>query len=273
MSDGSLDTNNSTIFGKGFFIWLLTTFVPLSTLILVMAGYGVTLAVEEMFGIPANHIAASTSDYLQLSSMATVMWFNKILAQLLQTDALWNFYASQWMIMVAVLIMCVGFWFRRELKKWLLQLVGFVCRGSRASVDLTVKNERKFVLVVMVMTLISPALFYFLTALFISVIFLSYSLIPAASVIQTRAFIQTNIIDPKSCAPLRNLYQRQSPSKVGESQTNHAMCIALVKEGKKFAAGRTVVSTSSRIVLLDPKTGKSRLFSLDGMTVESVEQL
>ena len=277
MSNTTSPTSNSRIFNSGFVFWTLTIFVPLSTLVLVLAGYGTTLAVEQMFGIPANQLATSASDYLQLSTVSAVIFFNKVFEVLLKGELIWQIYQENIFQIICGLVVIAILFTRQKIVKL------FQSQPATSTIWTTVKKlrdiskENKILTLSFILISTCPIFLYLIIATMITLIFITYSIVPIIAMGSAKTFIQTNVLSPKLCKPLqRNLITKPNNANKNNSDSKEetfAQCIELRKDGKVVAAGRVIVSTSSRLVLFDPISRKASLHSTEQAVLQSTNEL
>ena len=60
--------------------------MPISTVVLVLLGYGYSLAVESVFGIKAEYVGDSLADYLRLSGYVLMGFIDAVQAALFRLD-------------------------------------------------------------------------------------------------------------------------------------------------------------------------------------------
>ena len=249
-------------------------FVPGSTLALLLLGYGYSQAVSSQFGIDAEQIASSFSDYLQLSAYAVLFLFTRLSDLFGSWETYRRLYADLgWGLVVAVVLVVVGGWwvFRRPMSGYTsaLKKVRDVQRsgGKRWSIA---------IVAAVVGVVVSPALMLVVMLGLMLVIGLVYVLIPSLGFAIGLTALHELVVKPEQCVPLRTRQVRMAPTVSGQGRkdgNDYVHCVALKKDGKEIARGRLVLATSQGVLLFHPITGHVLQMSSAEVSVHPVDSL
>jgi len=244
------------------------TAVTATSLVLILLGYGVSLALETMFGIPHATLFESSFELIDLASVAVM----QSLPAIVEALGKWSTYVDVFKRAISTLgVLFVA---------WLLFAVLLWWKRSRhvekpSATDEQPQGKTSFVrqqLLAFALILIAP-LFSVAGVVFVAGFMAIISIIPAIGLTAATAYINDTVINPEHCNPLVSLEQRRKaePPKSERGKFN-AQCVRITKDGDPVASGRVVFATSKAIILYRPDGGVSRA-SLGDSVIEVLSEL
>lgn len=287
---------------------VVTTFVSLSTVALLLMGYGYTLAVESVFGISAGLVAGSLTEYLQLSSYVIVRLVDRTAEVFRDWDTVERFYADfQWLVWIG-LAAWFAFFVLWRLRKW------WQCVGARLSdrvVRITDSYQQReprwlkrfrgvlfwplawlgqFAVSLLRQVRALPAMFWWsvvslagilglpiitLVIIFavLTLLIVVYIWFPYIGLMVGMSALQEWVIKPEVCISIRNRDHHLLPMTPDTPSVAGAQCVYIKKDGKELARGRLVVSTLQVAILFDPVTGSVQRVPVDGATIHAMSSL
>ncbi|MFA7293582.1 MAG: hypothetical protein WC023_15190 [Rhodocyclaceae bacterium] len=267
---GSEDNNGSGDFG--FWVTVSAVAISAGTVILMLLGYGVSLAVEGKFGIP--HATVFESGF-ELLDLASIVFFQLIpaLGKLLGT---WQTYHDAYEHLVPLLVVMGVAWAGFAL--WgLRHRIYLKSHGNERAKPTEIERRRSYVLKHSAMLLFigfSP-LFSLFGVFLIQVVMVALFMVPYVGYVAGNAYIDEQILKPDICMPLIDLKQRRSGSQSSNTANTASQTVAQcvsVRKGDVIAEGRVVFATSKAIVLYRPDGFVQRLPLLDSV-IEVVPSL
>ena len=243
------------------------------TVTLALLGYGVSLAAENLFGIPHAAMFDSAFELIDLASVA-VLQIIPAIGQALSKWAFYvNLYRAQWptviLAVAAVLLMAVVGWYWPDLRSNLVKAYAGKktndLNGARSAVQYWFMHALR-----MLFIFLSPLL----ALLGIVVIVLGLALlamVPIMGMTAGEAYVKEWVLDPDHCA-LSSDWKNRQQGPHGKDKPG-AVCVAVTKDGKNVARGRVVFSTSKAVVLFDPKSGRTQRVPISDAVVEVVDDL
>lgn len=254
--------------------WGITVISAVS-LILTLLGYGVTLAVEIEFGVPHETVYSSVLDLIGLSAYAIlsmILGIGKVKWQPL-VELVWMpsiGVAGGLFILISVLVWLRAYKPRIVTRTALLRGYFHLPTPHDSSRQLLGKGAIGSGLFG-VLFWISP--FFIVAALMVTMVLIS--IIPIFGMQMGNYYLHEFVVQPAKCVPVRPrtaLLQAWSVRRKNEtSQASAASCVDLVKDGKRVASGRVVVSTTTVILLFDPDSGATRRVPISELTVQAVD--
>jgi len=260
--------------------------VSLLTIGLLICGYGVSLCVED-FGIPHAMLFDSVADLLPLSVWGVLHIANG-LTGFFRNGVWWDFlrpdlYVSLLLFgILFILALCSGFVRGKKrraktgrswgLDNWLVLKKEDIMYG--ASWKSRLCEAAKVTGSMSLLLMLGQAVFIMTLLIVITSLFL----VPMIAIQAGNNHIADGVIRPKSCRPLYNLERRlralEAPSDPKTKlDIGGAFCVSVSREGKQPEKGRVIFSTSSAVVLYDPKTGATKRVPLAGAVVEAISSL
>lgn len=251
------------------------------TLILILLGFGVSLAVESKLLLPHSSLFESSAELLDLGSVAVFEMLPKLVDNLGKIGTYFEVISSVmplfcWATAVYAFVVAVVFFFRYHRK------IDVSAYQEKIKASLA-GNEKKSFLVRAGL----PLLFF--PALFLSPIFLYFFLacamvvlafVPMVGWFSGMAYIDEVAIKERVCTPLPSIlhYQIQKSEKVAEKaadskkQPATVQCVKILKDGVEIASGRLVLSTPKAMVLYLPN-GIARRVPIGNSVIEVIDRL
>lgn len=255
--------------------------VGLLTLILVLLGFGVSLAVESKLALPHSSLYESSVELLDLGSVAVVEILPKLFDQIGKVATYLKMVADIWKsFSIFLVIYVIGVplvFYLKYVKKF-----DFKTGKDKAKAILAQGDAKGFwvkaglVLMLLVASTLLPIFAYF--GVIAGLVFLSF--VPLIGWVVGQAYIDEAVINDRSCAPLPSVqyYQtqkvQQDAKKPGDSknQPQLVQCVKVLKDGEEVATGRLVLSTSRMVVLYLPD-GVARRVPISDSVIEVVDKL
>lgn len=242
--------------------------VTATSLVLILLGYGVSLALETMFGIPHATIFESSFELIDLASIAVM----QSLPAIVEALGKWSTYIEVFrraistlgVLVFAWLLFAVLLWWRRSRN---VENPGATIEQPQGKTSFVRQQLLAFALIV-----IAP-LFSVAGVVFVALFMTILSIIPAMGLVAATAYLNDTVIKPEHCNPLVRLEQRR---KLDLPKTENgkfsAQCVKITKDGDPVASGRVVFATSKAIILYRPDGGVSRA-SLGDSVIEVLAEL
>lgn len=261
----------------------LLSVLSLLSVALASLGYGMSFAVESLFGIPHATIFASVFELIDLSSLPIVTLVSTGGDRLLDLrtllasvpTALWILVGALFALWLVVLLLIVPAW--RLPLQWLKarRPRGWFVRPRRGDSWRQILKSFAWPFAVAA-SLLAAA---WISLLSVCALAALLSIFPLFGYTLGEAHLQRWVIDADVCTPVRTAAQRVLPQKKAADQTDATgkarrsvvTCVSLIKEGQTLITGRVVIASPSAIVVFDPATGKVRRESLGGISVQAVD--
>jgi hypothetical protein len=247
--------------------WLLAVIgTPIT--FLVLAGYGVALSVESVFGMPRAQVFSSPRDLIELSSVfigQSIISLGEGLANFSYLKRLFDVYTPQVLAMLGAVVMCVLIW---KLAPRLRQLAVFsrLTRGlSPVLKNKNVQGGFAFGIVILGAMVLLPFVWLLLIVLTTGILS-AIAFVPIWALQVGTTFLDRYVVTPPSC-----LSQVKAPSLTGVDKKAHgALCVRVTTSHGSYS-GRVVASTSDSIILWDGRFGVRKV-STTGHLVEVVSE-
>ena len=239
---------------KPFSLVWLSSLVATISLIMVLLGYGVSLAIETKFGLPHALLFESTTEVIDLASIA-IMELVRNGGQIGQYfDFASRIYSDSWPILPvsAVVVFCIFGWSEWKGKP-------SKPRGSHVAP----KKDRwwplptSLAVCIGLMPLIA-ALMVFATAAAGALI----GVVPMMGHGAGLAYMEHWVIEPKECRP----------EKPQAGSGPYADCVVVMKDKEELGRGRVVLATSKALVLWVPGQHAQRVPTADA-AVSAISKL
>lgn len=256
--------------------------VGLLTLILVLLGFGVSLAVESKLALPHSSLYESSVELLDLGSVAVVEILPKLFDQIGEVAIYLKMVADIWKsLCIFLVIYVVGVplvFYLKYVKK-----IDFKTGKDKAKAVLAQGDAKGFwvkaglVLVLLATSTLLPILAYF--GVIVGLVLLSF--VPLIGWVAGQAYIDEVAINDRGCTPLPSVqyYQAQKAqqdtakkSHDSKNQPQMAQCVKVLKDGEEVATGKLVLSTSKMVVLYLPE-GVARRVPISDSVIEVVDNL
>lgn len=259
--------------GPGFWITVSAAAISAGTVILMLLGYGVSLAVEEKFGIP--HATVFESGF-ELLDLASIVFFQLIPAMGKLLGSLQTYLDAYDRLMPLLALMGVA-WIAVALWGWRRRI--YLKSHDEERAKPTDKERRRSYVLKSVAMLavigVSPLLSLF-GVFIIQVVMVALLMSSYVGYVAGIAYIDEQILKPDVCMPLIDLKQRRAGSKkrsdsASTSPQASAQCVS-VRKGDVIAEGRVVFATSKAIVLFRPDGSVQRV-PLQDSVIEVVPSL
>jgi hypothetical protein len=257
---------------------LSASVISLIGLVLTLLGYGVSLAVESMFGMPHAALIESGFDLLDLASFGLMQFLEGGYQALGGLDLYLRLYASAWPTLVALivawLIFMVLLWRRKVSRKMRLPIQAVVPANATAA-HKRVARQRVLAAVALLLIPFTPLLA--VVGVWVVVVFVAIlGVIPVIGMSAGVAHVEQWVVAPDRCMPRLNRdqwLQRMKANKKEQIQVPGAFCVAIIREGKAPLKGRVVFMTSKSVVLFDPSDGSARKVPLTDAVIEALPAL
>lgn len=251
------------------------------TLILVLLGFGVSLAVESKLALPHSSLYESSVELLDLGSVAVIEILPKLFENLGKTGTYFEMITSAWhslwgVIFLYAIVVAVVFYLKFvrkiEIKAHQEKAKKFLAEGGKHGFLVRAGMFLFFLLA----SLISPIFVYY--GLAFAMILLAF--VPMIGWFSGMAYIDEIAINDRMCAPLPSVqyYQAQkiaqNAKKTAEPKTQPetVQCVKVLKDGDEVASGRLVLSTPKAVVLYLPD-GTARRVPISDAVIEVVDAL
>ncbi|MEF7613548.1 hypothetical protein V4F39_06450 [Aquincola sp. MAHUQ-54] len=254
--------------------WLAVISTTSLTAGAALLGYGVALAAETMFSLPAGSAFDSAFDLLTLATIAVHQIFERMGPSLVEPRLLLRLYAEQWHLMA---IMAVA---------WIAGTLFFRKASSKPSTKSRRVGWRKppseatglgwHGHAVMLLATVSAPLVVILAAIVVVLGLVTVAMLPMIGHAAGKSFFHEWVVAPEKCQPLRTRQQRLAPRRQPAATAMAAptvRCVRVVKEQHEIARGRVILSTTQALMLFDPATGNARRVTLGDATIEALSDL
>lgn len=247
--------------------WLLAV-VGTPITFLVLAGYGVALSVESVFGMPRAQVFSSPQDLIELSSVfigQSIISLGEGLANLSYLKRLSDVYTPQVLATLGAGAICVLIWnFAPRL--WQSAMFSRLTRGlSPVLKNRYVQGGFAFGIVILGAMVLLPFVWLLLIVLTTGILS-AIAFVPIWALQVGTTFLDRYVVAPPSC-----LSQVKAPSLTGVDKKAHgALCVRVTTSHGSYA-GRVVASTSDSIILWDGRFGVRKV-STTGHLVEAVSE-
>ena len=246
------------------------TIISAVTLILTLLGYGVSLAVEIMFGMPHETVYSSVLDLIGLSVYA----INSVLLRL--GEITWQpLFDMAWPTgLGAATCMFVFLSLLAFLHTHRARMRGRMPRFLRYFQPPMAQDPARELLGKSAVFssvfggIIFATPFFIVSA--VMVIMVMISIIPMLGMKLGQHYLREFVVTPMACVPVvsrQAMLQASSSPKKTVPTLPAANCVTLLKDGAPVASGRVVVSTSTAIVLFEPDSGSVRRVPVGELTV------
>lgn len=264
--------------------WLLkfaASTVASLTLILVLLGFGVSLAIESKLALPHSSLYESSIELLDLGSVAVIEILPKLSENLGKAGTYFEMIASVWrslwsVILLYVIIVALVFYLRYVKK------IDIKTRTDKAKNFLSESGKHGFLaraglfLLFLLASTLSPLFMYF-GLVFVMVLL---AIVPMMGWFAGMAYIDEVAINDSVCTPLPSVsyYKAQKAQRDAkkpadsEIRPNTVQCVKIVKDDAEIATGRLVLSTSKTVVLYLPD-GVARRIPISDAVIEVVDKL
>lgn len=256
--------------GFGFWVTVSAGAISIGAVILMLLGYGVSLAVEGRFGVP--HATVFDSGF-ELLDLASIVFFQSIpaIAKLLGT---WQTYREAYTQLMPFLVFMWVVWVAFALWGWRRKIYLKPRAEKRAAPSDKERRKSYLMKIAGMLTLISVSpLVSLLGVVIIQIAMVLLSMFPYVGYMAGVTYIDEQVLKPDHCMSLISLEQRREPSRVSNTASQPvAQCVAVKKDRETVADGRVVFATSKAIVLYRPD-GSVKRVPLDDSTIEVVSSL
>lgn len=260
----------------GFLKFAASTVASL-TLILVLLGFGVSLAVESKLALPHSSLYESSVELLDLGSVAVIEILPKLFENLGKIGTYFEMIASAWHSLWGVIILyaiaiALVFYLKYvkniDIKAHQEKAKAFLAEGGKHSF---LARASLFLLFILASSL-SPIFIYF--GLAFAMVLLA--LVPMIGWFAGMAYIDEIAINNRICSPLPSVqyYQAQKSKKPSDPKTQPEtiQCVKVLKDDNEVASGRLILSTPKAVVLYLPD-GTARRIPISDAVIEVVDEL
>lgn len=251
------------------------------TLILILLGFGVSLAVESKLALPHSSLYESSVELLDLGSIAVVAILPKLFSQIGELATYLRMITDVWKTLwVFLAIYVVGVPLVAYLKY--VKKLDLKARTDKVKIQLAESDTKGFlakaglVLVLLLASTLLPIIGYFGLVLCLALL----SMVPMIGWGAGLAYIDQVAIHDHACSPLPSVqyYEAQKGDKnakksaESKNQSETVQCVKVLKDGSEVASGRLVLSTSKAVVLYMPN-GIARRVPISDVVIEVVDKL
>lgn len=247
------------------------------TIVSVLLGYGVSIALESTLNLPHSSIFDSSFDLLDLSSVAIIQILPKMVEGLGKWSTYADIFSRAWPSLLAIFlislpVLIIGYF------------VKFFYKTHKPEVESKTENERlsylKKSIALIALIFASPLISIFSVFVVLSVMVL-FSMVPMIGMYAGTAYINEVAIKPTSCAPLPSSKylntEETVASKAGEKQNKAsvdglAQCVRVIKDKEEIASGRLVFSTSKSLIIYHPG-GIAQRVPLGDAIIQTIDKL
>lgn len=254
-------------------------------IVLALLGYGVSMAVQERFGLPHSIIYGSYTDLLNLGGWAVAQIVTTATQNFFSLAALNSLWIKLWpaaflnyglSICIALVFFAVWLFFRR-LKSVLRVQNSGVKRLRLLAIDHPWLLTAIAVVGAVVTTIFGTPLIFALGAFIVFLICVLLSVVPMIGMLAGESYIDDWVVRPTVCVMPMSRETRTSrvekPPPPETPKIYAANCVAVVRAKEEVDRGRLVFATPATIVLYDPRTGDARRISTDGATIKVIGEL
>lgn len=254
---------------------LLTIFSILGTG-LASIGFGVAMAVNDVFSLPHETLFSSTLDLIQLSVWGISQFINGIIG----IKSIWPAYTSliinvgapAWLLFLCATVYVL---FRKKMTPALIWLGDYTAKIKEKTI-IPKKDDSPKVLIfkfagfAIIWTIGVSILFF--TFFFVAILSAGVLIFTTTAGLQAgHVHIQKFVIEPKSCRPLRT--QEQRLQKNNGNIPTYADCVAVSSDRRNLGRGRLVFATATSLLLFDPKSGTAWRVPTKDVVVETIDTL
>lgn len=241
--------------------WLsiIALVVSSGTATLVMLGYGVSLAAENIFGIPHAALFDSTFELIDLASIAIL----EILPTTLESIQQWKFYVKVYSEFGIVILFFAIAWIIVAIAGFLWQPKDITKTGTqkpRKDVRLywgRKANQYWTEHIFIIFSIFTSPLISLLGMVVIILTMTTLATIPIIGMNAGTSYIKKWVIAPEHCVKTLSLSSRRKDGNVdsniesNRSKERAAQCVEIKKEDKIIAKGRVIFYTSKAVLLLE----------------------
>lgn len=252
--------------------------VSLGSVVMVLLGFGVSLAVETSFGLPHAAVFDSTFELMDLASIAVIELIPAVADVLKDGVMLGKLYKESG----PILGVFAGIYLFLTLIGWFYEVPG---RSNERKIT-SAKMQRlhwgmtaKRYICGNALIGLAILLYPLLSLLGLIVFLLAATVLAIAPIVGMRAgnaYIAKWVVVPEKCRSPVSLekMRNQLNSKPSDAANSprFADCVSLRKDKELIASGRVVFSTSKAMVLVD-EAGKAKRVSTSGVVVEVTDIL
>lgn len=251
------------------------------TLILILLGFGVSLAVESKLALPHSSLYESSVELLDLGSVAVIQILPKLFENLGKIGTYFEMITSAWhslwgAILLSAIIIALVFTLKYVIK------VNIKAHQEKAKALLAEGGKHGFLarsglfLLLLCASLLSPIFLYF--GLAFAMVLLAF--VPMIGWFAGMAYIDEVAINDRVCSPLPSVqyYQARKAEQIAKKlaepkeQPRTVQCIKVLKDDDEVASGRLVISTSKAMVLYLPD-GSARRVPIGDSVIEVIDKL
>ncbi|MGB9992312.1 hypothetical protein ACJRPG_0021530 [Massilia sp. SM-13] len=245
-------------------------------LLCAMAGYGVAVSIEDVFGVPFQSIATTHFDHLQLSYIAIFHLVDVITPpkdqwahffQILKTFA--AIYAGA--VLLNALILSFFVLSKRYPK------AGGAFEKAKRFIQPSIREDAfwvsivKFLLYGGIATVVTAAGVWGLTVLGVAVLVLLIGA-PLLGLEAGKAYLRTYVEKPERCRPLQDRTARLRGDR-RDAKEVFVTCVRYESKEKLMMEGRVVFMTAASVVLFDPENGRVTRLPMQEASITLIDAL
>lgn len=265
-----------------------TLFAALSGVALFL-GYGVTLAVESVFGMPHAAIFESSVELFDLSSIALLEIIPTVIKFISSPQSYILLYKENSTSLIAIsgviflVLMIIGVVKFGNLSKLIKLTNPLKSKGALPTDSSNKKGRLGGFVVFSIFAVTFPFLTPLIALAFVAVVLYSsafFVLIPFIGMSSGVTYIEKWVLEPQTCNSiqstteiLKGIQERKKPKTKKSENPDEAIktvvCAAVKKDGEEIARGRVVLQTSKAVLLL-ASDGQVRRVPTTDMVIELV---
>lgn len=251
------------------------------TLILVLLGFGVSLAVESKLALPHSSLYESSVELLDLGSVAVIETLPKLFENIGKIGTYIEMVAGAWhslwgAILMYAIVIALVFTLKYVVK------IDIKAHHEKAKAFLAEGGKHGFLaraglfLIFLLASSFSPIFLYFGFAFAMALL----AFVPMIGWLAGMAYIDEVAINNRGCSPLPSVqyYQAQKAAQNTQKSTEPkkqpetTQCVKVLKNHDEIASGRLVLSTSKMVILYLP-SGIAQRVPIGDSVIQVIDEL
>jgi hypothetical protein len=278
------------------FSWIkfISATASVITVVLLLLGYGVSLAVESVFGVPHSALLDSPFDLLDLSMIAVSQIITQGSNFEFGLDVILKTYNQMMWIIICPLIgllilFLIDLLFGKRIRAWQQAKKHLRLKNKSEKRDINIENTAglswigKIGLCLLVIS--TPILSLFSAGVLLILLAMCLTF-PMLGLISGKNYIKDWVVKPQECLPVLNAQDRirmytqalaekemkKEADKKTEEPEYGVSCVVL-NRGDKSYSGRVVFTSSKALVLFSPHDGRVYRIPTSDSVIEVVDKL
>jgi hypothetical protein len=245
--------------------------VSILTVVLILLGFGVGLAVERRFGLPTTQTYGSTLDLVGYGALAIASLLSNFGPTHWRASMLPATIASTWPAMLGVAgawsIVVVAYMARRRWR-WVVRLRAWSIARSASMAERPLMRVTLAVALVLASLPLAVPVVAWIALAACAVM----AVVPMIGMAAGEAHFVSWVLGPTQCHPSMTLQEHRAMAKFSSGGLAVVPCVSIRRSGDATLRGRVLLATSNAILLFDPVTGSVQRVPVDGAVVETWEQ-